>query len=202
MAKLDLSKILKELYSPSAKVVTAVDVPAMNFLMVDGRGDPNGSQEFQEAIEALYGLSYTLKFGLKKSEGLDWKVMPLEGLWWVPNMAEFSQDRKNEWFWTVMIAQPDFVTESHVRTAAQELKARKNPPALDKVRFEPYHEGPAAQILYIGRYSEEGPTIVRLHEFIAAQGRKLSGKHHEIYLSDMRRTAPDKLKTIIRQPFA
>jgi hypothetical protein len=196
-----MSKALKELYKPSAKAIALVEVPAMNFLMVDGHGDPNTSKDFAEAIEALYGMSYTLKFSLKKSEGRDWKVMPLEGLWWMEDMTQFCQEKKDEWLWTVMIAQPDFITAELAAAAAAELKKRKNPAALPKLRFERWQEGPAAQILYIGPFSEEGPTIEKIHAFIKSQGHKLSGKHHEIYLSDPRRTAPEKLKTIIRQPY-
>jgi hypothetical protein len=199
--KLDLTKVLKEFYQPSAKEPVQVNVPAMNFLMVEGKGDPNTSLEFQHAVEALYSMSYTLKFGLKKSSGFDWKVMPLEGLWWMEDMTKFSPEKKDDWLWTVMIAQPDFIVTDQVESVKLELTKKKNPPALSLVRFERWTEGRAAQILYIGPYSGERPTIEKLHQIITESGHKLSGKHHEIYLSDPRRTAPEKLKTIIRQPF-
>lgn len=199
--KLDLSKVLKELYKPSAKEPAVVVVPAMNFLMLDGKGDPNTSQDFQDAIMALYGVAYTLKFSLKKAAGLDWKIMPLESLWWMENMAEFDMERKDDWLWTLMIAQPDFITGDQVDMTRDEMTRKKNPPGLSKLRFERFHESQSAQILYIGPFSEERSTIEKLHQFIAARGGKLHGKHHEIYLSDPRRTPQEKLKTIIRQPF-
>lgn len=201
MSKIDLKKDLKHLYSASAKEPVLVEVPPANFLMIDGKGDPNQAPEFQMAIEALYGTAYTLKFMLKKRGiGPEYSVMPLEGLWWVEDMRIFSDKDKGAWLWTLMIMQPEWVSEELFREAAAELKQRKDPPALAKIRLESFHEGPAAQIMYIGPYSDEGPTIERLHAFIQGNGHERSGKHHEIYLSDPRRTAPEKLKSIIRQP--
>ncbi len=199
MEKLDHKKELKGIYSASAKKENFVDVPKMNFLMVDGMGDPNTSEDFTQAIEALFSLSYTIKFMIKKTEGTDYAVMPLEGLWWADDMSNFAAN-KDAWKWTVMVMQPDFVTLGHFEKALGEVKKKKPLPALDKVRFEAFAEGKCAQVMHIGPFSEEGPTIQRLHDFIKESGFKLSGKHHEIYLSDMRRTAPEKLKTIIRQP--
>ncbi|NLG95878.1 MAG: hypothetical protein GX491_00805 [Chloroflexi bacterium] len=198
--KLSLVKELKHLYSPSAKAPALVEVPPLNFLMIDGRGDPNTSPAYQEAIEALYSLSYTLKFAIKKAEGLDYAVGPLEGLWWVPDMREFSVDDKSSWYWTMMIAQPPPVDAAWVERARAEAVKKKGLPAIEQVRFEVYEEGLAAQIMHIGPFAEEGPNIARLHSFIKEQGCELTGKHHEIYLSDFRRTAPERLKTIIRQP--
>jgi hypothetical protein len=201
MQKIDLRKEWKHLYKPSPKKVEIVDVPQMNFLMIDGRGDPNTSQEFQEAVEALFGVSYTAKFMVKKGEiAVDYSVMPLEGLWWMDDMAEFSIERKHEWKWTAMIMQPEYVSADLLQTAMAQVEKKKNPAALSKLRFESYHEGEAAQILHIGPFAEEGPTIAKIHQFIEDNGYALSGKHHEIYLSDFRRAAPEKLKTIIRQP--
>ncbi|TKJ29790.1 MAG: hypothetical protein CEE40_07405 [Chloroflexi bacterium B3_Chlor] len=203
MVKIDFKKELKHLYRPSAKEVALVDVPEMNFLMIDGRGDPNTSQEYQEALEALYAVSYALKFMVKKSEAtVDYVVMPLEGLWWTEDMTEFSMDDKDIWKWTAMIMQPEYVTRAFVDEALREVEEKKNPPALSKTRFESYHEGLAVQIMHIGPYSEEAPTIEKLHAFARERGYQLRGKHHEIYLSDPRRTAPDRLKTVIRQPVA
>lgn len=200
--KLDLKKDLKHLYNSSAKAFAWVDVPPMNFLMVDGSGDPNTAVAYAEAIEALYALSYTLKFMSKDNPGIDYTVMPLEGLWWVENMAEFRPDDKENWLWTAMIMQPDHITAEMVQRAREDVRAKKNPPALDRVRFECYAEGPSAQILYFGPFADEGPTILRLHAWIEANGGDYhgAGKHHEIYLSDPRRTPPEKFKTIIRQP--
>jgi len=201
-AKLDLKKELKELYRPSARAISVVDVPPLNFLMVDGKGDPNISEEYREAIEALYATAYTLKFALKADRRTpEFAVMPLEGLWWSDDMSDFLSGNKANWQWTAMIAQPDFVTGEDVSRAKAQAAAKKELPALSKLRLERFHEGRAAQIMYFGPYSEEGPTIAAIHEFIEAGGHRLSGRHHEIYLSDPRRTDPKKLKTVIRQPF-
>jgi hypothetical protein len=185
----------------SAKKPEIVDVPPMNFLMVDGAGDPNTSQTYHDALEALYALSYTLKFTLKKADGADYRVAPLEGLWWSEEMAAFLSGERARWQWTMMIAQPSPVTESRVVQAIEEVRRKKNPVALPLVRFASYHEGLAAQIMHIGPYATEAPTIQRLHEFIHGEGGVLQHKHHEIYLGDPRRTAPERLKTVIRQPF-
>jgi len=203
MAKIDLKAQLKHLYFPSAKEPTIVEVPKMNFLMIDGRGDPNTAPVFQQAIQVLYSLSYTMKFMLKQEKGgPDSVVMPLEGLWWSDDMGHFAGDTKKDlWQWTAMIAQVDFVTPDLIEQARAELKAKKKDlPGLDLARLEVYDEGKAAQIMHIGPYSGERPAIARLHDFIKSQGCRLRGKHHEIYMSDPRRVAPEKLKTVIRQP--
>ena len=200
--KIDLRKELKHLYNPSSKQIAIVDVPEMNFLMIDGQGDPNTSQAYQDAVEALYSVAYTLKFMVKKGEpAVDYAVMPLEGLWWVEDMTQFSVNDKDAWKWTSMIMQPEYVTEELLQEALKQVGKKKDLPALSGMRFESFREGQAAQILYFGPYSDEGPTIERIHRFIVEQGRRLLGRHHEIYLSDPRRTAPAKLKTVIRQPF-
>ena len=203
MEKIDYKKQLKHLYKPSAAKVEIVEVPKMNFLMVDGEGDPNKAKSFSDAIEALYPVSYTLKFMVKKGEmGIDYGVMPLEGLWWADDMSAFTSGNKDAWKWTVMIMQPKFITPKMVEAAIAEVKKRKNPVALPLVRFETFHEGKAAQIMHIGPFSEEGPTIEKVHAFIEAQGSQRVGKHHEIYLSDIRRASPEKWKTIVRQPMS
>lgn len=200
MAKIDWKKELKHLWTSSAKEVTLVDVPEMNYLMVDGQGDPNTSQEFQDATEVLYTASYTLKFMVKKSLSSDYVVMPLEGLWWADDMIEFIEGNKDQWKWTLMIMQPEQVTNDLVREAFEQVKKKKNPVALSKTRFDSYHEGLSAQIMHIGPYSTERSTIEKLHEFIKENGYELRGSHHEIYLSNPRRVAPEKMKTILRQP--
>lgn len=203
MQKIDFKKEQKSLYAPGTKEVVAVDVPTMQFLMVDGAGDPNTVPAYAEAVEVLYALSYTLKFMVKKGElAIDYGVLPLEGLWWAEDMTRFNAEDKSNWLWTMMIRQPDFVTEAMVDEALAAVQKKKNPPALEKVRFADYAEGACAQILHIGPFHEEGPTIARVHNYIAESGYVLSGKHHEIYLSDIRRAAPEKWKTVIRQPFA
>jgi hypothetical protein len=175
-------------------------VPPMRFLMIDGRGDPNTSQDYKDAVEALYAAAYTLKFAIKKGRGIDYPVMALEGLWWADDMADFSLDRREGWLWTMMIMQPEIVTRDDFDAAIGEAQSKKRLAALSKIRFENFAEGLAAQILYFGPYRDEGPTIARLHEFIKDSGCERSGKHHEIYLGDPRRTAPEKLRTVIRQP--
>ncbi|MGD0106293.1 MAG: GyrI-like domain-containing protein [Rhodopila sp.] len=203
MKKLDLKKQWKDLYGTKGGGIVAVDVPPLAYLMVDGEGDPNTAQSYQDAIEALFSFSYTLKFTLKKSpRAIDYGVMPLEGLWWADDPRLFCQADKSDWKWTAMILQPDFIAQAEVDAAFEQVRKKKNPAALDRVRFERLTEGVSAQTLYVGPYSDEGPTIQRIHDFIRAAGKELRGKHHEIYLGDPRRTAPEKLKTIIRQPMS
>ncbi len=199
MAKRDFKKELKHLYGPSTKKFTVVDVPPMNFLMIDGHGDPNNNPEFQGGMDALYGMVYTIKFALKPL-GIEFVIPPSEALWWMEDMSEFSLDNKDRWHWTMMIMQPDEVTQEIVDAAYEELARKKDPPALSKLRYERYHEGLSVQIMYLGAYADEGPTIARMHEFIRENSYDFNGKHHEIYLGDPRRTAPEKLKTVIRQP--
>ena len=180
-----------------------VDVPDMQFLMVDGTGNPNTSQAYREAIEALYGVAYTLKFQIKKEQAIDYPIMPLEGLWWTEDMQTFSTDNKENWQWTMMIMQPDQVNAKLFEQAREQVKRKKDSSALANTRLQRFHEGAAAQIMHVGPFSAEGPTIARLHAFIREQGYGFDGieqKHHEIYLSDPRRAAPDKMKTVIRQP--
>ncbi len=199
--KIDYVKKAKELYQPSAKTPVIVDVPAMNFLMIDGKGDPNRSPEYQAAVSTLYSLSYTLKFTIKKSNGIDYGVLPLEGLWWMDDNRLFVQEKKETWYWTMMIAQPDFITQDMIGGAKEEVKKKKKDLApLDEVRFEPYHEGLCVQMMHIGPYAEEHPNIMRMHEFAKEAGYQLAGKHHEIYLGDPNKTAPKRLKTVLRQP--
>ncbi len=203
MEKIDLSKELKPLYSPRAEKFVVVDVPKLSFLMIDGEGDPNRALSYQRAIEALYSVAYTAKFQLRLGpERTDFRVMPLETLWWADDMADFIGGRKDRWKWTAMMAVPSVVTLKVVAKARDAAAQKKELPALTLVRLASLHEGIAAQTLFVGPYAEEGPVIAELHRFISESGHKPSGKHHEIYLSDPRRTAPQKLKTIIRQPFA
>lgn len=200
-AKLDLKKgALKPFYTAPKNDVVVVDVPLLQFLMIDGTGDPNGSA-FQEAMGALYAMAYTLKFASKEA-GQDFTVMPLEGLWWADDIAEFSLENRDIWRWTAMILQPEHITAGLFEAAVEQVRTRKNPPGLDRVRLEVYHEGLAAQIMHTGPYADEGPTVARLHTWIEANGYTYHGAkyHHEIYLSDPNRSKPENMKTIIRQP--
>ncbi len=200
MEKVDHKKVFKELYKPSAKAPSIVEVPDMNFIMIDGKGDPNSSQEYADALATLYPLAFTLKFKLKKEGVADYTVMPLEGLWWIEGKGSFYDSVKDDWSWTSMIMQPSPVTPEAVAEAIEEVREKNNPQALSKARFKVYHEGLSVQIMHIGPWAEEQPTIDRMHRFAEEQGYGLRGKHHEIYLSDPRRTAPEKLKTVVRQP--
>jgi hypothetical protein len=194
----------EKLYEAS-RLPELVTVPELTFVMIDGHGDPNTSAEYRDAIQALYGLSYTLKFSLKKELGLNYRVGPLEGLWWADDMAEFAIGRKADWRWRAMIVQPDVVTPDRFARARAEVQRKKGLEALDRARLERFDEGLAGQVLYIGPYSDEGPTIERLHRFIHESGYSFDGrreKHHELYLGDPRRSAPERLRTIIRQPVA
>jgi hypothetical protein len=201
MSKVDFKKAYRELYSPPKKFVI-VDVPEMQFLMVDGHGDPNVSQEYQAAVEALYAVAYKIKFISKKQLGRDYVVPPLEGLWWAEDMDAFTLSRdKSQWDWTMMIMTPGWITAEQFADALDLVRKGKNPAALDKVRLESYHEGLAIQIMHIGSYDDEGPTLMEMHrEFIPGNGYVENGKHHEIYLNDPRRVAAEKLKTVLRQP--
>jgi hypothetical protein len=200
MEKIDFKKHYKNLYQTSAKEVVRLEVPPLNYFMIDGEGDPNTSPAYAAAVEALFTLSYTLKFMIKKGElAIDYGVMPLEGLWWADDMASFSVDNKADWKWTMMIMQPEFITRDLVDKAIAEVARKKQLAALSKIRFEAFNEGLCAQLLHIGPFSEEGPSVAKIHAYIETNGA-LAGKHHEIYLSDIRRAAPEKWKTIIRQP--
>jgi hypothetical protein len=193
--------IFKKYYAPSAKEPQILDIPTMNFLMIDGHGDPNTALEYQAAVSALYTLSYTLKFDLKKiADSPDYKVFPLQGLWWSVDMSDFLTGNKSNWDWTIMIAQPQWITAENIDQAKKKAAAKVDMKVLEKVRFEPFTEGTVVQMMHIGPYSAEGPNIARIHEFARQQGYELTGKHHEIYMGDPRRSTPEKLKTIIRQP--
>ncbi len=200
MLKLDFKRDFKQLYSPSAKDAGLVEVPKLNFLMIDGTGDPNTATEYKAAVEALYSLAYTLKFMLKKAEVLDYGVPSLEGLWWTEKIEEFSLDDKSNWLWTMMIMQPEQITLDLVEQARNQAEKKKNLTELTQIRFETFDEGLAAQIMHLGPYANEAPTVEKLHKFITENGYSFRGKHHEIYLSDPNRSAPENMKTIIRQP--
>ncbi len=202
MAKKDLSLAMQKLYFPSDKEPMLIRVPKMMFLAVDGKGDPNSSKEYQEAIGALYSVAFTAKFTLKKvTKGKDFIVMPLESLWWSVERKDFWNAEKGTWSWKAMIMVPKHVTLKVVKDAIEQLRKRgKELPGLKKLALEEFDEGLSAQIMHIGPYSAERPTIEKLHKFIEEKGYKRKGKHHEIYLGDPRRTKPEKLRTVVRQP--
>jgi hypothetical protein len=198
--RIDLKKTLRHLYQPCARDVVQVDVPAFRFLMIDGAGDPNTSPQYARAVEALFSVSYTAKFMVKKGPtGIDYAVMPLEGLWWADEMSSFAGNDRAKWRWTMMIHQPSYADDAVLADAIAEVKRKKGLAAVDALRLERFAEGPCAQTLHVGPFTEEGPSIQRVHRFIEARAA-LAGKHHEIYLSDIRRADASRWKTIIRQP--
>lgn len=200
MTKIDLKKLHRPLFDPPAKDFVEVVVPQFNFVKVDGAGDPNRSAEYQIAVEWLFSVSYAMKFASKAVLGQDYAVPPLEGLWWADDPTSFVRRDKDQWRWTMMIMAPDFVgADLFDAGVAKTLTKRKDRP--ETLRFEPYEEGRSLQIMHVGSYDDEGPTLARLHDDVMpARGMTFNGAHHEIYLSDPRKTAPEKLKTILRQP--
>jgi len=177
-----------------------VEVPPLPYLMIDGRGDPNTSPAYRGAIETLYPVAFALKFFSKRELGRDDKVLPLEGLWWADDPAVFTERRdKSRWSWTLMILVPEWITADHVTTARNAATGKA--PRIDELRFQTYDEALSVQTLHVGPYDAEGPVLERMHkEFIPAHGLRMTGKHHEIYLGDPRRAAPERLRTILRQP--
>jgi hypothetical protein len=204
--KLDLRKELKAFYSPSAKKVEVVEIPRFQFAMVDGRIEPGlmpgTSPDFAEAMQALYGISYTLKFmsKLSKTNPLDYQVMALEGLWWVEG-GEFSFEGKEPWAYSVMIMQPDFVTVDVFAEALLQMRKKKGDlPGFTRLRLEGFQEGLCVQTMHIGPYSTEKATVEKMDAFAHENGYRMHGKHHEIYLGNPIRSQPEKLKTILRHP--
>jgi hypothetical protein len=199
MDKLDVRKTHKEIYV-ARREPSLVDVPALKALAVEGEGDPDSSPRFAKATAALYSVAYTLKYAMKKADGRDWAVMPLEGDWYCDDMASFSMDRKEDWKWVLYIVQPDFVTADDFSRAVEAAAAKEANPALGGLSLVTLPAHRAAHVLHVGPYEAEPPTIAKLHEYIKEEGFALSGRHREVYLGDPRRTAPERLKTIIRQP--
>lgn len=201
MPKIDLKKVLKTLYTASAKKAALIEVPKLKFLVIDGAGDPNGNPQFQDAMEALYGVAYTLKFSLKLGpKKLDFAMMPPEALWWTDGPVPFDKADRASWKWTLMIVQPEFVTATMVREAKKKVKAKKASARVDDVWLKSLREGPVVQILHVGPYSEEQPSIEKLQALASENGYTFTGRHHEIYFSDPRRTKPERLRTILRRP--
>jgi hypothetical protein len=200
MDAFDIKRERRDLYAPRADVFSLVEVPELSFLMVDGHGNPNTAPAYREAVEALYSVSYAVRFAAKKELGRVHVVGPLEGLWWADDMDAFLTRSKDDWSWTLMIHQPDWITPEFADAARATVAKKKDLPALGRLRFERYHEGPSVQTLHVGSYDDEAPTIERMHEFAASQGLALRGKHHEIYLGDPRKVEAAKLRTVLRQP--
>ena len=217
LKKIDLRKELRHLYQPSVKEVELVKVPKFNFVMVDGQMEagqsPGTSPAFQEALQALYGVSYTLKFmsKLDKANPIDYAVMALEALWWVED-GIFDITRPDNWRWRAMIMQPEHITPRMFAGALEQVKQKRPSPAVEKLRLEAYEEGLCTQIMHVGPYSTEPATVARLqafaaergyterHEHAPRRGRLVVYDHHEIYLGDPRRAKPEKMQTVLRHP--
>ena len=199
--KVDLKKSL-DAYRAKVGQFRVLDVPDLQYLMIDGHGNPNTSPVFAEAVETLYPVAYALKFASKRGLGRDFVVMPLEGQWWADDMDSFTAARdKSRWDWTLMIMQPDWIDGDMVAAAVEQVRAKSRPPRLDGLRLEPLSEGRCVQTLHVGAFDDEADVLARMHdEFIPGNGLHMVGKHHEIYLSDTRRVAPEKQRTILRQP--
>lgn len=205
MEVIDLRKQFKYLYAPSAKNVEAVEVPDLQFVMIDGSikpGEmPGTSPEFEGAIGALYGAAYTLKFASKKRKEnpIDYPVMALEGLWWTGS-GWFDTSQPGDWTWRLMMLQPDHITQEMFQEALQQLEKKRPNPALSRLRLERFHEGLCIQVMHVGPYADEPATLERMSAFARENGYAYQGAHHEIYMGDPRRAAPEKLKTVLRQP--
>ncbi|MDI1465168.1 GyrI-like domain-containing protein [Catellatospora sp. KI3] len=201
MEKYDAKKAHRTLYAPPAKDFVEVDVPELRYLAVDGHGDPNTSRAYADAVEALFTVAYTLKFASRKGLDRDFVVGPLEGLWRAADPAAFATRDKDAWDWTMLINRPDWITDDLVRSAVAQAGAKKDNPALSALRPLVLTEGRCVQILHVGSYDDEAPILDRLHRrYLPDHGLTWNGDHHEIYLSDARRTEPAKLKTVLRQP--
>lgn len=204
MEKFDWRKEFKQYYLPTPNVVSIITIPRMNYIMIDGEGDPNTSKRHQDCYQALYSIAYTIKFDLKKAGREEYSVFPPEGLWYSddPNVFIETPEDKSAWRWTIMIAQPNFVTREDFIFAKETALEKKGFPLISDVRFESMDEGEVAQMMHIGPFSTEGPSIQKIHDYIAHNQWSLRGRHHEIYLSDPRKGSQDKMKTVIRQPFS
>ncbi|MEO7348801.1 MAG: GyrI-like domain-containing protein [Terrimesophilobacter sp.] len=201
--KYDIRKAHKALYTAFTTEFSVINVPTLQFIAIDGHGDPNTSQSYSDAVEALYSVAYALKFDSKKNLERDFAVGPLEGTWRADDLTAFATRDKNAWSWTMMISQPEWITQALFEAAVETNSAKRNLPALPLVKLIELSEGAAVHIMHIGPYDDEGPILDKLHhEYLPANGLVPTLDHHEIYLSDPRRTAPEKLKTILRQPVA
>jgi len=200
MQTIDLRAANRALLNPKPGRVEVVTVPPTRYLMLDGRGDPVHSDDYHGSFAALYGLAYGLKFHYKKHEGIDYNMLAIEGLWWAEPAESFSMERRQDWIWTMMLSIPEFIPDELIQSMRQEIIRKKATPLMDRVYPQTLEEGECFQTMHIGPYAAEPPTIQFLHAEIHARGYTFRGKHHEIYLGDPRKSAPEKLKTILRQP--
>lgn len=201
MTKVDLKKSIAAYTAPRG-AFQDIEVPSMRYLMVDGHGDPNSTPEYGDAVAALFGVAYKLKFFSKNELDRDYVVMPLEGLWWSDDMATFTTQRdKSRWSWTMLNLVPDWIDADDVERAREAVAAKGAAPAVERLRFAELVEGRCVQTLHVGSFDDEAPVLDELHHRVIPEaGLRMRGLHHEIYLADPRRTAPEKLRTILRQP--
>jgi hypothetical protein len=200
MDKDDFKKTMKALYDAPKGRFVKIDVPKLSYVMVDGRGNPNSVPSYKTAVEWLFSVSYAMKFAAKREVGRDYVVPPLEGLWWADDPVDFTARRKDAWLWTMMMMAPDFVGREIYKAAVAKTHDKFGVPP-GTLRLENLTEGSCLQTLHIGSYDDEGPILAKLHdELMPTDKLTFNGKHHEIYLSDPRRTPAEKLKTILRQP--
>lgn len=201
MTKYDIKRDPKYHYGAKNRTWGLVEVPLQQFIAVEGHGNPNTSADYTAAVEALFTVAYTIKFDSKQNLGKDFAVGPLEGLWWADDPSVFVTRDKAAWSWRLMISQPDWVDVAMIERARETAASKKDSPAIADVHHHALEEGICAQLLHIGSYDDEAPVLYDLHHrFVPENGLRLWGLHHEIYLSDPRRTAPDRLRTILRQP--
>lgn len=200
MQTIDYRAANRFLLNPKPGIVELIQIPPTRYLMLDGQGDPNTSEDYRGSFAALYGLAYGLKFHYKKQEDIDYNLLAIEGLWWADPAGSFSMDQRKNWLWTMMLSIPEFIPDSLIQTFKIELMRKKNIPQMEQLYTSWLDEGVCFQIMHIGPYAAEPPTIQFLHSEIQSQGYTLRGKHHEIYLGDPRKSKPEKLKTILRQP--
>ncbi|SNT09884.1 GyrI-like domain-containing protein [Rhodococcoides kyotonense] len=199
--KVDFKKTL-DAYTAQRNRFRVVDVPPMQYSMVDGHGDPNTSKDYADALAALYPVAYTVKFASKRDLGRDYVVTPLEALWWADDMESFTTNRdKSQWHWTAMIMVPDWIEKAMFDDAVTSVTKKRNPIGISRIRLETMHEGRCVQTLHVGSYDDEALVLDELHSrYLPDAGLEMTGKHHEIYLSDPRRVEPSRLRTILRQP--
>ncbi|GAA1107509.1 GyrI-like domain-containing protein [Nesterenkonia jeotgali] len=199
--KIDFKKSLPGYQAPSGEY-QIVEIPDRHYMMIDGQGDPNTSEEYSASLAALYPVAYALKFASKNELDRDYVVPPLEGLWWAEDMSVFTSSRdSSRWRWTLMLLVPDWIDDERISAAIAAVRAKSSPLRLDALRLETLVEGRCVQTLHLGSFEEEGRTLEPMHrDFMPSHGLEPTGKHHEIYLSDPRRTAAGKLRTILRQP--
>jgi len=199
--KVDLKKELAS-YRAKHGRFDVVTVPPLRYLAIDGEGDPNTAEAYRDALQTIFPVAYGLKFLSKRVLERDYTVMPLEALWWADDLESFTSARdKSRWHWTALNLVPDWIDDEHIASARDTVARKGQAPALDRLRVETLDEGLCVQTLHIGSYDDEAPVLEAMHgTVIPESGLRMTGRHHEIYLSDARRTAPEKLRTILRQP--